>query len=540
MARSEQEGYTYSLRHLVMINRLVPAWITEDFEPVSDIINALGTTQPESAWSPDGAHLPDDRLRAMHRIWRSHAEGGNLPRADRCVVDSFGRLVDVMMFLDFRDDGLSLSYRHYGAELTLHSGTNWQGRTTVDMAGFSDYSLLFATSYVASAVLRESLYTELVSAPKLVSTTWCRYLMPYVNEAGKVVSFACANVPVPGLPSWPPVTGRAQLTKSHGPAAVPVLHRDTAHSLINAERNVRELLEHAPVAVMVVKADSRRVYFVNEAMAALLGYSPESMSATDPGVYFWDAEIFHGAFKVHEGEDGLHDAEIRLRPKDSRDVWAVMSTDRIIFDNNKSVVFWLYDISARKVAEAGKLQAERQQEATIRQLRKAQTELKKLADRDPLTDLPNRRYFDEIALHEFERARRRASVHGVLMIDIDLFKLVNDTYGHPAGDEVLRTVAATLDSGRRKSDTLARIGGEEFLLLLPDTDAEGTVFVAEKLRHAVEACITTWEHIELAVTVSIGASILTSSDMSMASIVKRSDDALYEAKRTGRNRVVFV
>lgn len=540
MEHRDQEGFSYSRKQLPVINRLVPAWITEDFRPVADIVASLGTSRPESAWSPDGARLPDTRLQEMHRIWRTHAENNDLPKVERCTVESFGELARVMMFLDFRDDGISLTYRHYGQELAMHSGTNWQGRTTVDMASFSDYSLLFATSYLASAVLREPLYTELVSAPKLVSTTWCRYLMPYVDETGKVVSFACANVPVPGLPSWPAVAGRPQLTKSHGPAPVPELHRDTAHSLINAERNVRELLEHAPIAVMVVKADSRLVYFVNEAMAALLGYTTESMSATNPGVYFWDAEIFHGAFKVREGDDGLHDTEIRLRPKDGRDAWAVMSTDRILFDNNESVVFWLYDISARKAAEAGKLQAERQQDATIRQLREAQKELKKLADRDPLTDLPNRRYFDGIALHEFQRARRRASALGVLVIDIDMFKLVNDTYGHPAGDEVLRTVASALDSGRRKSDTLARIGGEEFLLLLPDTDAEGTVLAAEKLRNAVAARITTWERLELAVTVSIGASALTSGDATMACIVQRSDDALYEAKRTGRNRVVLL
>ncbi len=542
MEYGEQDGSSYSLKHLSLINRLVPAWITEDFRPVADIVTMLGTSRPESAWSPDGACLPDGRLQEMHRIWRTHAESSDLPSVERCTVASFGKLADIMMFLDFRRDGLSLTYRHYGQELAMHSGTSWQGRTTVDMASFSDYSLLFATSYLASAILREPLYTELVSAPKLVSTTWCRYLMPYVNETGKVVSFACANVPVPGLRSWPAVAGRAQLTKSHDPVpvSVPELQLDSARSFIKAERNVRELLEHAPIAVMVVKADSRLVYFVNNAMAVLLGHSPESMSAMDPAAWFRDAENLKSAFNTREGEGGLQDTEVSLRPKDGRDVWAVMSTDWIVFDNNKSIVFWLYDISARKAAEAGKLQAERKQEATIRQLREAQTELKRLADLDPLTGLPNRRYFDGIAKHEFERARRKASSIGVLMIDIDLFKLVNDTYGHPAGDEVLRTVATALDSGRRKSDTLARIGGEGFLMLLPDTNAEGTGFVAEKLRTAIASCTTTWQDLELSVTISIGASVLTPGDSSMADLVKRSDDALYEAKRTGRNRVVLV
>lgn len=540
MEHSEQDGFSYSVKHLPLINRLVPAWITEDFRPVADILAMLGTSQPESVWSPGGACLPDDRLRAMHRIWRTHAENGELPRVERCTEASFGKLVDVMMFLDFRNDGLSLTYRHYGQELAMHSGTNWQGRTTVDMASFTHYSLLFATSYLASAILREPLYSELVSAPKLVSTTWCRYLMPYVDETEKVVSFACANVPVPGLRSWSAVAGRAPSTKSHGPVLIPDLHCDTARSFINAERNVRELLEHAPIAVMVVKADSHLVYFVNNAMAALLGYSAESMSTMDTATYFWDAETLKGAFNTREGEGGLQGTEVRLRPKDGRDVWAVMSTDWIVFDTNRCMVFWLYDISARKLAETGKLQAERKQRATIKQLREAQTELKRLADRDPLTDLPNRRYFDGIAKHEFERSRRRVSALGVLMIDIDFFKVVNDTYGHPAGDEVLRTVAAALDSGRRKSDTLVRIGGEEFLLLLPDTNAEGTGFAAEKLRTAIASCTTTWQNLELSVTISIGASALTPGDSSMADLVKRSDDALYEAKRTGRNRVVLV
>ena len=128
MEHSEQDGFSYSVKHLPLINRLVPAWITEDFRPVADILAMLGTSQPESVWSPDGACLPDDRLRAMHRIWRTHAENGELPRVEHCTVASFGKLADVMMFLDFRNDGLSLTYRHYGQELAMHSGTNWQGQ----------------------------------------------------------------------------------------------------------------------------------------------------------------------------------------------------------------------------------------------------------------------------------------------------------------------------------------------------------------------------------------------------------------------------
>jgi diguanylate cyclase (GGDEF)-like protein len=121
------------------------------------------------------------------------------------------------------------------------------------------------------------------------------------------------------------------------------------------------------------------------------------------------------------------------------------------------------------------------------------------------------------------------------MMDVDLFKKINDTYGHGVGDDVLTQIASTITEALRAGDFVARFGGEEFMALLPDTDLEGAVIVAEKIRSAVES-----NPVEAVgtVTLSIGATVASSADAEMDIAVRRADTALYEAKRSGRNMVV--
>ncbi len=161
----------------------------------------------------------------------------------------------------------------------------------------------------------------------------------------------------------------------------------------------------------------------------------------------------------------------------------------------------------------------------------------RLASTDPLTDLPNRRFLEDYAKIELERLRRFGGAMSVLMLDLDKFKLINDTHGHLAGDAVLKKVAARCKAAVRESDVFARIGGEEFVALLPGTDEVGAIVLAEKLRSIIEGLKIKTEAETLRVTGSIGVASVAPNDRSISSALNRADRALYAAKDAGRNRV---
>jgi two-component system, cell cycle response regulator len=161
-----------------------------------------------------------------------------------------------------------------------------------------------------------------------------------------------------------------------------------------------------------------------------------------------------------------------------------------------------------------------------------------LAITDPLTGLYNRRYMETQVAALVEEAAAKAQTFAVLLVDIDLFKAVNDTRGHDAGDRALAELGNRIRANLRAIDLPCRIGGEEFLIALPDTDVAGALEVAERLRQAVDAApFSDAESEPLSLTISIGvAGLETSSDL-LEPLLKRADDALYQAKRDGRNRV---
>lgn len=156
--------------------------------------------------------------------------------------------------------------------------------------------------------------------------------------------------------------------------------------------------------------------------------------------------------------------------------------------------------------------------------------------RDPLTDTGNRIAMDQVLQREVELARRHLQPLSLLMLDIDHFKRINDSYGHSTGDEVLKAVAATLKGQLRNVDMVFRYGGEEFLILLSSTGREAAAMVGERLRHAVLElqCLAQGRAIEL--SVSLGCASLLPGE-SMDSLLRRADNALYVAKREGRNRL---
>lgn len=194
------------------------------------------------------------------------------------------------------------------------------------------------------------------------------------------------------------------------------------------------------------------------------------------------------------------------------------------FARHSDVVLVFRDVTVRREGE--------------RRLRRMQKELERLAHTDALTGLFNRRIFMQRLEEEVERVRRHGSAVSVVLFDLDYFKRVNDTYGHDTGDVVLASVARIATDVKRMSDVAARLGGEEFALLLPETDQQGAVQLAQRLRTAIERHqYLSPAGAPLHVTASIGVATAQRSAKDVEKLLSSADRALYRAKNNGRNRV---
>lgn len=171
-------------------------------------------------------------------------------------------------------------------------------------------------------------------------------------------------------------------------------------------------------------------------------------------------------------------------------------------------------------------------------LRKRLQEKHEQAVRDPLTGLHNRLAYDERVIQEFARWKRYGQPMVLMMIDIDHFKKINDSYGHKAGDKALILIANQIQSNLRESDFLARFGGEEFIVLMPETDLKSAVIAADKLLKAVEQCQFHYQNAQVDITISAGLAQLRTDDTT-ESLFQRADDAMYRAKQAGRNQCLL-
>nr|WP_092070355.1 diguanylate cyclase [Dendrosporobacter quercicolus]NSL48216.1 diguanylate cyclase [Dendrosporobacter quercicolus DSM 1736]SDM09403.1 diguanylate cyclase (GGDEF) domain-containing protein [Dendrosporobacter quercicolus] len=206
------------------------------------------------------------------------------------------------------------------------------------------------------------------------------------------------------------------------------------------------------------------------------------------------------------------------------------------------LIIWLL-ISKRRIEEQlrqTKVQLENKVSARTLELEALNRELQQLSVSDALTGIANRRSFDNYLQLEWAKAVRSGKTLAMIMVDIDFFKAYNDTYGHQSGDACVTKVAAILQSGvRRASDLAARYGGEEFAIILPETNTAGAMLLAENLRLSVEQLAL--EHhrsVYKIVTISLGvAAVAPQLGQPPSMLISRADQALYEAKRQGRNQV---
>jgi len=202
---------------------------------------------------------------------------------------------------------------------------------------------------------------------------------------------------------------------------------------------------------------------------------------------------------------------------------------RKISADNEKILSVEHEIQRRLEAEV---------QVRTEELTQANIRLKELASTDELTKVFNRRMFFEVAIKYFKTAARNKQPLTFFMLDIDHFKNINDTYGHHIGDEVLKLYASSISNLLREGDLFGRLGGEEFGVILQETDLEGSMAIAEKIRQTVENLVYQEEDITVTMTTSIGISQQLDSDHSVSDIQKRADEAVYEAKNTGRNKWV--
>lgn len=177
----------------------------------------------------------------------------------------------------------------------------------------------------------------------------------------------------------------------------------------------------------------------------------------------------------------------------------------------------------------------------VTELYQLKEKFKQLANTDELTGLYNRRYFFDNAKREFNRAVRHQQELAVISIDVDYFKAINDKYGHPVGDQALKKIAELITPTIRAEDTFARLGGEEFSILLPNTSRTQCQQAANRLRDLLDTnTILLEKDIELDIKISVGVSIIKATDTSFQDLYSRSDIALYKAKSIGRNQVYMI
>jgi diguanylate cyclase (GGDEF)-like protein len=307
----------------------------------------------------------------------------------------------------------------------------------------------------------------------------------------------------------------------------PEMRADTAHAWAR----------HSHEGVVVLDAQAA-VEFVSARALSLLGLSSTA----------GEAEIAHALYRLlpasapRTDQPAAHFVEYAC--EDGQKRWLRVSRLRVASNEvrgGSSELVMLADHTAQKQTEdqIARLSAELAKRA-VERVELAQTiqELEELALRDPLTGLLNRRAFQERLEGEVARAQRHGSELSLLLVDIDHFKRINDSYGHVVGDVALTHVAHVLGAERRVSDVVARYGGEEFALLAPHTTRDGALALAERLRQAVRTRPYRVRGGQELLCVSVGVATLSVRvDRAAELLIDAADRALYVAKREGRDRV---
>ena len=287
-------------------------------------------------------------------------------------------------------------------------------------------------------------------------------------------------------------------------------------NLLKSEQHLRSVLEILPYPIYISRQPDGQILFVNRKSCLLFQKSAGQLLRSKSSEFFINPKDREELRQLLETISDIRDVEVAMKTGNGQEFVAEVAAIAMDYAGQRAVLVALNDISKRKELEA---------------------ELFQQASTDALTGINNRRYFITQAEQELRRSRRFARDMAVMLIDIDHFKAVNDEHGHQVGDAVLQgTVKRALES-LRQSDFIGRMGGEEFAVVMPETDITAARDAAERLRvHLAERPIIA-ERIGIPTTVSIGVAQLTGTDSTIDQLLQRADVALYRAKNGGRNRV---
>lgn len=349
------------------------------------------------------------------------------------------------------------------------------------------------------------------------------------------------------------LTGRLE-TDGRLPASIgPQTHLLVIVSDISAQKAIEDALreseelfrlafENANVGMCLIDLNGKFMK-VNQQMCQIFGYNSdefEQMTVNDiihPNHKYMIQELLDQAAR---GKQEHFTYEKQYLHKAGHILWGQISSSLVRNGLGKPLylISHVQDITERKQAEDALRQAKAELETKNQELYQAYVREQLLARTDTLTGINNRRYFFEVAVHEFNAAVRYGHPLSAIVFDIDHFKELNDTYGHQAGDDMLRSLAQLTRQQLRDADILARYGGEEFVILLPYTNLKQAHLVAERIREKAAAFRLAVGQQEIGITLSLGVAGFDSEIDSLDKLVQRADQAMYEAKNGGRNRTL--
>lgn len=335
---------------------------------------------------------------------------------------------------------------------------------------------------------------ELINKRKNGEIYWEEaHISPVKNEAGVVTHYVAAKVDI---------TPRKR----------------NEEAIRQSEERFRFMLENSPIAVRISNMATCQVVFANQRYAELIGSVPAKVIGINPKQYYANpqdyADVIEQLGKGGRVTNKL--VELQIPGAHAKTKWALASYLQLEYLSEPSVLGWFYDISDRKAMEE---------------------QVQHLAHYDALTDLPNRTLFADRLQQALAVAKRDKASLALMFIDLDKFKPINDTLGHHVGDLLLKEVAQRIQACLRESDTVARVGGDEFIVLLPTLEAEqDALIVAEKIRCSLKEPFELEGH-RLGISSSTGVAIYPEHGSDEKQLVKNADTAMYYAKAEGRDNV---
>lgn len=294
----------------------------------------------------------------------------------------------------------------------------------------------------------------------------------------------------------------------------------TERALVASEQRFKSAFDSAAIGMIIVN-EARQIQHANQAFEAMLGYAPDVMTGMALREISHPDDRETGLYQYHElvaGQIERYQIEKRYVHRDGHPIWVLCHVSAV------------RDASGRYQYAIGQIQ-------DITEAHQLSKELSYQATHDALTGLVNRREFEARIEYALEGTWRNGKEHAICYLDLDQFKVINDTCGHVAGDELLRQVANVLRAKVRASDTIARLGGDEFGLLMENCPLAQSQRVAESFRAAIEDFQFVWDDKRFRVGVSIGLVPINRDSASVTEVLQQADTACYAAKDLGRNRV---